>query len=182
MQMTDNSPSLKPLLDLMSCRKLKEVKKLAKQIEISRDGFYKLILLAQAERLDVFSYLHQTHCREHQPEELQLTDKDLKGIANNGKGALKGDAIKAFSKINQMFKVRKWTVGHMFYTPDLKFWHFFYFDLKDMATENNHWKFGGSHIHYISDLNPQYTAESAWDQFVCGSKSFGGDVHLKYRK
>lgn len=166
----------------MQCRKLKEVKKLASKTEISSDGFFKLILLAQAENLDVFPYLHQIHCRELQPEHLHLSDKDLKGIANNGVGELKGDAVKAISKVNQMFKERKWTVGHMFYTPDFKFWHFFYFDLKDMATENNHWKFGGSHVHYISDLNPQYTAESAWEQFTSGSKSFGGDVHLKYRK
>ena len=117
--MTDNSQSLKPLLDLMQCRKLKEVKKLANKIEISSDGFFKLILLAQAEKLDIFPYLHQIHCREHQPEHLHLTDKDLKGIANNGVGKLEGDAIKAMSKVNQMFKERKWTVGHMFYTQTL---------------------------------------------------------------
>jgi len=181
--MSDRISSLKPFLNLMECRKLKDVKKLAKSLILSKDGFYKLIMIAKMEQFDKFEYAHQSFHREHQPEHLALTAKDLKGIAENSVGEIQGDAIKAFSKINQMYKERKSVVGHMFYTPDFKYWHFFYFDLEDTASVNNHWTHADSpHIHYICDLNPQYTAESAWGKFINGSKSFGGNVHIRYSK
>lgn len=173
--------SLRQVLELFNAKTIKDIKKLARNIEIDQRVFVDLILLARTGNLENFPYLHRIHYYEHQPEHLQLSQKDLSAIGRNRVGPLKGPAKKAANKMFQLFRERKYVVGHIFYTPDLKYWHFFYFDIKDFDERNNHWKFGGKHIHYINDLWPQYTLKNVWHQFCQGSKDFGASVHIKFR-
>ena len=71
--------------------------------------------------------------------------------ARNGVGPLDREGRKAIGKIFTLFDQRRCLVGHMFFTPGLHEWHFFYFDQRDTADNANHWK-GGPHIHLVNWL------------------------------
>jgi len=127
---------IEEILELFGKKKLKEVKKYAKNMVLWQNEFVALILMA---RNGLDHYKYAVHYWEEQPEHLQLSEEEKKAFSENGVGPLKGKAKKALSKTMQMFVQRKWVVGHLFYTANFKIWHLFYFDLKDVSDQNNHW-------------------------------------------
>lgn len=95
---------------------------------------------------------------------------------------MKPAAQKTANKIYATFDHRRFLSGHMFFSADLLDWHFFYFDQRDFAVRNNHWK-EGPHIHFINRLWPNRSAESVWDEF-CSSPNplVRGAVHIRFRR
>lgn len=124
-------------------------------------------------------YSHQIYYRDFIPEHLIPTKEEDEAIKNNGLGLIQGKAKKWANKISQIFIDRRYLVGHLFYTEDLKYWHFFYFDQRDLSNDENHWA-KGSHIHFINYLWPQYTASSVWEHFTNGNPIMKGSVHIQY--
>jgi hypothetical protein len=78
---------------------------------------------------------HRIHYQDYAPQHLQPTKEEQAALTTSGVGPLKGKAAKMVSKIHQLFEERRYLVGHIFFTPTLKQWHFFYFDQRDLSTE-----------------------------------------------
>jgi len=53
--------------------------------------------------------------------------------------------------------------------PSKERWHLIYFDQRDMSTESNHWKKGGSHFHYSRECFVNY----GMDEDVVASLAVG---------
>jgi len=174
-----NYNSLNNLLHLMSIKKLNDLKKYAKTLVITKNEFVTLSLCAKLNDLESFPYLYKMHYVEHIPKHLFPTEKDHLSLTHTN-GLLDERAKKVVSRITQLFKERKWTAGHLFYTPNYSYWHLFYFEIKDLNEEDNHWKKGGRHLHYISDLWPNYNMNDIWQLFCSGSKDFGDNVHIRF--
>jgi hypothetical protein len=96
-----------------------------------------------------------------------------------------GDKVmmqKTANKIHAMFGDRRLLSGHMFFNADLSDWHFFYFDQRDFATRNNHWK-EGPHIHFINRLWPNRTAQSVWEEFCSSPNPLIRDaLHIRFNR
>jgi len=87
---------------------------------------------------------------------------------------------KIFRKMFQLFRERRYLVAHVFYVPPgLKYWHFFYFDQRDILEKNNHWHYG-PHIHFINYLWPEYTARGIWKQFTTGKSKLNKAIHIRW--
>jgi hypothetical protein len=83
-------------------------------------------------------------------------------------------------KIGQIFKDRRYLVGHIFYIPDLSEWHFFQFDQRDLEHERgNHWK-EGPHVHFLNWLWPNYDAKTLWENFSSGKAKLTDSLHVRY--
>lgn len=179
--LTENDErSLEKIIELFNASNLKTVKSLAKRLVITRATFVGLILAAKSGDLETMPYNHQMNCFEYVPDHLIPTEEDMDAFHANDPGEFKGKARTFVNKIFQTFEERKWIVWHLFYTSSQEYWHLFYFDIKDMNEENNHWKIGGPHVHYISNLWPQFTISDVWERLRSGSKEFGSNVHIRF--
>ena len=174
--MTNNDKNFEELINLFNIAKKKELIKHCKNLQICKDDLFRFILLAQN---GVLPYKHIINHRDFVSEHLIPTDEDNHALRNNGVGLLKDRAKKWASKVDQLFIERRFLTGHMFFTESFDYWHFFYFDQRDLATYNNHWEYG-AHIHLINWLWPEYTAESIWKQFTNGNPIMKGSLHIKY--
>src|SRR5262245_1510966 len=110
-------------------------------------------------------FVHKSHARDYRPEHLEPSDEELNALFKSVPGPVTGEAAKTAQKLFiQSPRERRYLVGHIFFTPDLSKWHFFYFDQRDLQErEPNHWQ-GGSHIHFINWLWPQHDAQSLWSK------------------
>ena len=160
----EESQNTDALLKLFTFNKKKEIEQYCRKLVIDSSPFANLILTCDFAGVP---FLHEIHYRDHLPEHLHLNDRDSAALAANPVGLLQPDAQKAMRKISQMFKERRYLVGHIFYTPDLSKWHFFQFDQRDLEDEENHWK-EGAHIHFLNWLWPNRDAKTLWAEFTSG--------------
>ena len=177
--LTSDSTS-KNLLALFDFTKKSELEKHAKQIAIHKGEFANLVAVAKFEKLG--PYQHDMYSRDFIPDHLQPRSEDAANLGDIEVGKpLPRSAQKFFRKVNQIFKQRRFLVGHLFYMPCQTRWHFFYFDQRDMSVEApaNHWR-GGPHLHLINWLWPNWTAETLWDHFVSGNVKLGGSLHIRW--
>jgi hypothetical protein len=69
-------------------------------------------------------------------------------------------------------------VAHLFANTDR--WHLFYFDQRDLdGAAVNHWT-GGSHVHFVNDLWPEYAAGQLWSAFDDPKTSVAGKLHIRF--
>ena len=68
----------------------------------------------------------------------------------------------------------------MFFTPSWHEWHFFYFDQRDLAENDNHWQEGGPHIHLVNWLWPNLDGDLVWSDFVRNKEVPRQALHLRY--
>lgn len=171
------SQHIEAFLKLFTFDKKRELEKYCRDFVIDSDVFVDFILACEMGRLPL---RHQIHYRDHVPEHLHLTDQDTAALAANPVGLLQPGAQKAIRKIGQMFKDRRYLVGHIFYVPDLTEWHFFQFDQRDLEDERgNHWK-EGAHIHFLNWLWPNYDAKTLWENFTSGKAKMNDSLHVRY--
>lgn len=138
-----------------------------------------LVLTAQHGALAPYKYAN--HFERNLPSHLHPSTAEGDAIAVNGVGEFRSrEARKFASKIFQLFREQRSVADHLFYTPNHNFWHLFYFDNRDTDESNNHWKHG-AHIHYVSDLWPELTMESAWSRVLSGELGFANKLHIRYR-
>jgi len=139
-----------------------------------------LILAAQHGALAPYKYAN--HFARVMPDHLHPTEAEGDAIAANGVGLFQSrEARKFASKVFQLFREQRSLAAHLFYTSNRNYWHLFYFDNRDTSEEQNHWKHG-PHIHYVSNLWPELTMESAWNQVVSGEINFSNKLHIRYRR
>ena len=119
-EMTE-SRNIGALLKLFTFNKKRELEKYCRDVVIYSSDFVTFIGACEMGHLP---FLHQIHYRDHVPKHLHLSDRDTTALAANPVGALEPGAQKAVRKISQMFRERRYLVGHVFYVPNLTEWHF----------------------------------------------------------
>jgi hypothetical protein len=164
---------------LVNITKKSELKKHCRSIIVTQRALSNLILGCDMGQMPPWG--HQRHHRDFVPEHLELTEADRLALVGNGVGEMKPPAQKAVNKIGEIFDKRRMLSGHIFFTPDLAYWHLFYFDQRDFVERNNHFK-GGSHIHLINYLWPNLTAQGVWDQFCTGNPNMSGSLHVRFQR
>lgn len=164
------------LLKLFYIDKKKELVKHCKNLVIYKADFAGLIMTCNT--VDV-GYRHKIYYRDIVPDHLEPTTEEFEAFSNNSGNNLEGKAAKLISKVSQIFKDRRYLVGHMFFTQNLTYWHFFYFDQRDHSKQDNHWH-RGPHIHFINYLWPCYNAQDIWNRFTKGNPQMRESIHIKY--
>jgi len=171
------SQTLQSFLKLFTFDKKRELEKYCRDVVIYSSDLANFILSCE---LGHQPFFHQIHYRDHVPEHLHLSDQDSAALAANPVGPLQPGAQKAIRKIGQMFRDRRYLVGHIFYVADLSEWHFFQFDQRDLEDERgNHWK-EGAHIHFLNWLWPNYDAKTLWANFSSGKAKLNDSLHVRY--
>jgi hypothetical protein len=174
---TDNKlENLEDFLKLFTFDKKRDLEKYCREVVIDSSVFAAFIMACESGNLP---YLHRIHYRDYVPEHLYPTDEDLAALASNPVGSLQPGAQKAISKMSQIFKDRRYLVGHIFYVHDLSKWHFFQFDQRDLEDDDNHWK-EGAHIHFLNWLWPNYDVQTVWQSFTTGKVKLNGSLHVRY--
>lgn len=172
---TEHFPSL---LELFNMRSKNEVLRHCAGLVVHRQDLVSLILGAQHGALAPYRYAN--HFADTVAPHLQPTEAEHSAIQQNGVGKFQSRGARKFSsRIFQLFHERRVLAAHLFYTPNYRYWHLFYFDNRDTEESKNHWKHG-SHIHYASDLWPNLSLQQAWTQVKGGHVSFPNKVHLRY--
>ena len=172
-----SSPSMPDFMKLFGFTKKRELERYCRNMVIHQRDFADFIFTCE---MGQGPFLHQIHHRDHQPEDAQLTDDDLAALAKNPVGPLQGPAQKTVRKIGHLFNVRRYLVGHIFYTEDLSEWHFFQFDQRDLENARpNHWK-EGAHIHFINWLWPNHDAITLWKNFTSGKAKMNDSLHVRF--
>lgn len=168
---------IESLLTLFNISKKRDVIKYCKNLTIHQSDFVALILGAQAGALEPYKYAN--HFSDKIPEHLYPKDDERAAISENGVGPLRGKSKKAINKVFQIFKDRRCLAAHLFYTSDYNYWHMFYFDQRDNEINDNHWK-EGPHVHYLSDLWPQYKLPDIWQKVLKDETNFGSTPHIRF--
>lgn len=169
--------NIESLLKIFSIEKKSDLVKYCKETLIHQSDFAGLVFACEGDQMP---WRHKISYRDFVPT--HLTPKGNLGslLARNGVGTLNPDAKKEMRKISQLFLDRRYLVGHIFYTSDLKFWQFFYFDQRDIEQRSNHWEHG-SHIHLLNHLWPNLDAETLWNSFNSGNPKLSGALHIRFQ-
>lgn len=169
--------NLESVLKIFSFEKKGELEKYCRNIVISSEDFFALVLACEHSR-NPFS--HEISYRNKVPQHLNPSDSEIQALESTPAASLlTGEAEKAVRKMSQMFEERRYLVGHMFFTPDFSKWHFFCFDQHDLETKGNHWKVG-SHVHFINWLWSGQDAKAVWSNFVTEDLRPGGTIYLRF--
>lgn len=127
-------------------------------------------------------FRHQSHHHDIWREDLAPTQEDILALSNkagDGAGPLNRKESRAIRKIFALQDQRRCLSGHMFFTPSWYEWHFFYFDQRDLAEDDNHWE-GGPHVHLVNWLWPNLDGRSVWCDFVRNKEVPRQALHLRY--
>lgn len=167
---------LEGLIRIFHIESKKELSTYCKKLTIFADDFAYLIRVCKS---GLLPYLHLSYVRDYIPEHLVPTNQEDQAIRRAAPGPLVEHAAKFASKVRQIFSDRQFLVGHLFCTPDKRYWHFFYFDQRDAALEGNHWV-GGSHMHLVNDLWRDLSVDALIERFVTGNPKFGKSLHIRF--
>ncbi|MBB1601060.1 hypothetical protein [Variovorax sp. UMC13] len=157
-------PGFDQLLELFNLSKKNEVSKFCRQLTITRDDLYSLILGGRAGVLEPYRYA--CHFDQLVPATRHLTDADLQNLSDAKVGVASPALRKVIRKVDQAMIERRLFAAHLFYVPGGEHWHLLYFDQRDRSRYGNHWKQGGPHIHYVRDGYVNEDLRQMWAQ-VC---------------
>lgn len=169
--------SLEGLFGLFNLSKKRDVERYCQDLVVTSEDFANVLLAGRVVGLG--PYLYASHFSETTPEHLNPKEHELAALGTNGVGQLKGAALKAMRKVNQIFRERCLLAMHLFYVPSQKFWHVFYFDQRDNEALANHWKHG-PHIHYSQDSFTRQPLETVWAKATAEKPSFPPSIHIRY--
>jgi hypothetical protein len=164
------------LIELCSFKDKSDAERFCRTLTIRQADFAQFVWRAQTGELAPYRY--ESHFHERPIPHLIPSDAERAALAVNGVGPLRDLAEKAARKISQIFRERRYLAAHLFYTPDFIFWHLFYFDQRDIAVRDNHWR-NGTHLHYASDLWINANAVAIWNQIRVGKQRFS-TVHVRF--
>ncbi len=169
------------IFSLFEANSKKEVEKICSKLTITSSDMLYLVRLSEAKIIE-FPYLHASKLIEETPVNVHLTKKNLETLKDNGVGSLGWDAKKAVSKLYQAPLQTKRTMAHLFYRPDHRFWHLFYFDQKDTYRVRNHWDYG-PHLHYVNWLWPNLNCQDVWKSYCANAKKgIGSAEHIRFKR
>jgi hypothetical protein len=175
-QMNIEEERLKSFVKIFEISSKKDLLRYCKNLTIHSDDFVNIILAAEA---GVIGYRHRIHYRDIVPKHLHPKPEEIQGQPLAEGSELQGKPLKFFNKVRQIFRDRRYLVGHMFYSPNLKYWHFFYFDQRDLDKYQNRWKHG-PHIHFLNYLWPEHTCQSVWNKFIAENPTVRSSIHIRY--
>ena len=173
------SRNLVPLLDLFNYSKKSDVYRHCKDLKIYGSDLAGLFLTARV--MDIGPYRYLAHFDDRRPEHLRPKPSELAAAGRAKVGPLEGEARKLFRKIDQTFEERRLFAAHLFYTPSHRYWHLLYFDQRDIAQRDNHWRHG-PHIHYASDVFQSRPLREVWARVRNGEVSFLKAIHIRYER
>ncbi len=152
----------------------KELEHHCKSSVITKTDFAEFILMCDSGDLP---WRHFIHVSERNPSHLMIDKKDLDSLHD----AEKNDETKSKigTKIKQLFKERRYLVGHLFIDHKTGDWHFFYFDQRDLEENENHWKLG-SHVHMVNKFWTHLRPNDLWERFVRDAETAKGALHLRF--
>ena len=171
------SQSLEDLVALFNVAGKRQAEAHCRHLVIRSEDLANVLLAGRVAGLG--PYMYECHFAELSPESLEPTKEELQALGKNGVGQLKGNAIKAVRKLDQIFKDRRLLAGHLFYSRSHKFWHLFYFDQRDYAARGNHWVHG-PHIHYSQDSFTREPLAEVWRKVCQVKPEFPKAVHVRY--
>ena len=166
-------------LKLFTFSKKRNLERYSRDTVVYGSDFAAIITASDAGRLP---FHHGIYRSDIVPPHLVPTKASVGALsrnAMNGVGPLDREGRKAIGKLLTLFDQRRCLVGHLFFTPGLHEWHFFYCDQRDTAEDGNHWK-GGPHIHLVNWLWPTLDPRSVWRDFVSTNKPPPQALHLRY--
>lgn len=169
---------LEQLIELFNARKKRDAEVLARKLTVTSEAFANLILAGRVGGLFPL-YHYQSHFDEAAPANLEPAKEELTALGRSGVGLLQGKALKASRKMGQIFRDRRLLCVHLFYARSHKYWHLFYFDQRDTAWMQNHWR-KGPHIHYASDLMNRSLLAEVWSKVCHRPAEFPKSIHLRY--
>lgn len=168
---------MEEFVQLLNLKRKKEVESFCKDWVISSEKFADFIMAASAGAIQ--PYLHWRHHVDLEPEHLWPSQEELNALGKNGVGKIEGKALKAITKIEQMFEQRKLISVHVFYHPSKKYWHIFYFNQRDTSKDGNHWDLG-PHIHYTHDTFLNVPLDEVIDKIVAEKPKLPKSIHIQY--
>lgn len=168
---------MKEFLKLLSLERKKDIESFCREWTISSEDFANFIFAGITGALS--PYQHWRHHVNLEPEHLWPTDEELQALGKNGVGKIEGKALKAVTKISQLFEQRKLISVHVFYPPSKKHWHMFYFNQRDTSGEDNHWDLG-PHIHYSHDSFLNASLDQVIEQIMQKKPKLPKSIHIKY--
>lgn len=172
-----DSKNREGLLNIFQCDNKNDLKKHCKSLTIYMDDFVDLIDLCESVNIGL---KHRIYQRDIIPPELVLEKNGIENVVNKSSSEENNRAKKLSKNEFQFFRVRRYLVAHVFYLPPgTKYWHFFYFDQRDIVENKNHWQYG-SHIHFINYLWPEYTAKGIWQQFMTDKPKIKSALHIRW--
>lgn len=169
--------SLEKLLGLFNLSKKREVVRYCQNLIITSEDFAKVLLASRITGLGPYKYA--CYFADITPDHLHPRDEELAALGLNGVGPLRGSALKAVRKVDQIYRDRRLLSMHLFYVPSQKYWHLFYFDQRDYLNHKNHWKHG-PHIHYSQDLFTRDPLLQIWERAISEKPIFPPSIHVRY--
>lgn len=178
--MREPTEHLSSLIEILNFKSKKDLDRHCRNIVVYQQDLFWLILAAQHGVFHPYKYAN--HFERNVSQNIYPNELEQQAIRENGTGEFTTKLATKFStKIFQMFREQRALAAHLFYTPDHRYWHLFYFDNRDTSDVKNHWKHG-SHIHYVSDLWPEITMSTVWQQVTNGQLYFPNKMHIRYKK
>lgn len=171
------SHDIESFLKIFQFENKKDLIKYCKSLTIHIDDFINFIGACESFNIGM---KHKIYQKDIIPDELNIPKDDINDIVKDFSSEAKKRSRKFARRTFQLFRVRRYLVAHVFYLPPgTKYWHFFYFDQRDINEENNHWNYG-SHIHFINYLWTEYTAKSVWQEFMSKKPKFKNALHIRW--
>jgi hypothetical protein len=101
-------------LKIFEIRQKKELLKHCRSTVIRSDHFANFIGVSET---GLISYRHLIHHRDIVPEHLRPKPEEIQGIPLTMGAKLEDKPLKFFNNVQQIFRDRRYPVGHMFCTP-----------------------------------------------------------------
>jgi hypothetical protein len=169
------------LLELFNIPTKREVERHCRKMEITSDDLFHMII-AGRDTTALAPYRYANHFAELRRPHLYPNEHDSAALQANGVGPLSPAAAKSVRKMFQLFEERRAFAAHFFFTPSHNHWHLLYFDQRDLETANNHWRPGGSHIHYSRESFTREPLIEVWQRVCSDPPTLPSSVHIRYRQ
>ncbi|MBL0085193.1 MAG: hypothetical protein IPP44_00525 [Ideonella sp.] len=137
-----------------------------------------LILAARSGVLS--SYKYACHFDDYMPDDATLENMDLRPIVDSPVGPLSTPGLRAFKRIDHIFRARRLLSAHLLYSPSHSHWHLFYFDQRDKQFKANHWKRGGPHVHYSRESYTKQSLTDVWQRIRASPPEVPGHTYIRY--
>ena len=174
------TPAVRDLFEIFNIDSKRKLEVHCRRLIVHRRDLTALILAGQHGALEPYRYA--SHFSRRTNPNLVPTEEEHTALAKNGVGPFKTKGARKFArKVFQMFDEQRALAAHLFYTPEFDYWYLFYFDNRDTAEEENHWRHG-SHIHLVCNLWAALTLPQVWEQVLSGELNFPSKLHLRYRR
>lgn len=165
-----------PLAQLFLIERKKELVKFCKTITITKTDICDHRLACEGGLLP----WHHHFCHQDiLPDGAELTDDEADALSPYNTKPPDAKALKAMNKLRQIFEVRRYFVGHLFYSYDHLNWHLLYFDQRDIDSDKNHWEHG-SHIHLINYLWPNHSLKTIFDTIKSDKPNLSNSLHIRF--